>query len=241
VESGARYDGHAEWYDETFRAYGHSHYPGPLMRELLGQPPSPTAVCLDVGCGTGLHAASIASTGYTHIGVDLSGDQLAVARSRTPALVRGDAARLPFATGCVPRVVSAFTHTDMDDFASVVAEAARVLCAGGRFVYIGLHPCFVGNFLDRGDEVESRTLRLLPGYGEPEVRLDATGRFSLRSRVGGNTLALGDFLRAFLEAPGLSLRSFRELDTTSSRWDRHSDGRIVPWNVAVVADKRPTD
>jgi SAM-dependent methyltransferase len=237
VENSARYDGNAEWYDETMRAYGHGHYPASLMAELLGHPPSPAAVCLDVGCGTGLHAASIASAGYTPIGLDLSGDQLAIARTRTPALLRGDAARLPFASGCIPRVVSAFTHTDMDDFASVVAEVARVLCDGGRFVYVGLHPCFVGSFLDRSEEVELRILRLFPGYGEREVRLDATGRFSLRSRVGGSNLALADFLRAFLDAPGLSLRSFRELDTRSNRWDGHSDGRMVPWNIAVVADK----
>ncbi len=114
-----------------------------------------------------------------------------------------------------------------------------MLSDAGRFIYIGLHPCFVGTFLDRTAEVESRTLCLQAGYGEPEVRIDTTGRFSLRSRVGGNNLALGDFLQAFLDAPGLSIRSFRELDTTSTRWGRHADGRIVPWNLAIVAEKSP--
>ncbi len=233
----ARYDGNADWYDASYRAYADSHSWGALVRELLGQPPAQGAACLDVGSGTGLHASSIAAAGYAPIGLDLSADQLDIARTRMSALVRGDAARLPFASGSVPRVISVFTHTDMDDFSSAVAEVARVLSDAGRFIYIGLHPCFVGSFLDRTAEVESRTLCLQPGYGEADIRRDATGRFSLRSRVGGNNLARGDFLQAFLDAPRLSIRSFRELDTTSAHWDRHADGRIIPWNLAIFAEK----
>jgi len=41
-----------------------------------------------------------------------------------------------------------FAHTDVDDFAAVVREVARVLSPGGRFVYVGTHPCFVGRHID---------------------------------------------------------------------------------------------
>lgn len=235
----ARYDGNASWYDTTFAAYADVDGWGGLVRELLGPAPGQGVLCLEVGSGTSLHAASISAAGYVPLGLDLSADQLRVAQVRTSALVRGDAARLPFLSSTFSRVISVFTHTDMDDFTSVVAEAARVLKAGGRFVYIGLHPCFVGSFADRAAEVESQTLFLRPGYGDPEVRVDTTGRFALRSRVGGNNLSLGGFLHAFLDAPGLSLRSVRELDTGGSSWSStgEENERLVPWNVAVVAEK----
>jgi SAM-dependent methyltransferase len=233
----ARYDGHARWYDETYRAYADAQSWGSLLQALLGPPPFSGAACLEIGAGTSLHAASIASAGYEPVGLDLSLDQLRVGRERASALVQGDAARLPFRSNTFPGVVSVFTHTDMDDFCAVVAEAARVLTNAGRLVYIGLHPCFVGTFLDRRDELEAQTLCLRSGYGDEEVRIDTSGRFTLRSRVGGNNLSLTEFLQAFLEAPGLCLRSFRELDTASIDWTADADGRLVPWNVALVAEK----
>jgi hypothetical protein len=39
-------------------------------------------------------------------------------------LVRADAARLPFRAGSCPLVVSAFTHTDVDDFTNLAREPA---------------------------------------------------------------------------------------------------------------------
>jgi hypothetical protein len=46
----ARYDGHADWYDESIAAY--SATATPLLLRLVGTDPGN---CLDVGCGTGAH------------------------------------------------------------------------------------------------------------------------------------------------------------------------------------------
>ena len=46
----ARYDGHSEWYDETFSAF-HNKDEEAWLRECLG--PGAGAICLDVACGTG--------------------------------------------------------------------------------------------------------------------------------------------------------------------------------------------
>jgi 2-polyprenyl-3-methyl-5-hydroxy-6-metoxy-1,4-benzoquinol methylase len=53
---------------------------------LLGSVDADSSVCLDVGCGTGLHFGAVAARGYTVVGVDLSADQLRIAasRNRTP-------------------------------------------------------------------------------------------------------------------------------------------------------------
>ena len=236
-EAVARYDGHAGWYDETFTGYGHSEKWATVIAETLGPPDKAGDWCLEVGCGTGLHAASVRAAGYAPVGVDISFDQLRIARPRLSAALLADGARLPVGNDTVARVLLCFTHTDMDDFAGAVAETARVLRVGGRLAYIGLHPCFVGTFADRRDEVEEQQLRLVRGYGDSQVRVDDTARFSLRSRVGGSNLPLAGFLNAFLMQPDLRIRSVAEIDTDARAWGSRDDRRIVPWNIAIRADK----
>jgi ubiquinone/menaquinone biosynthesis C-methylase UbiE len=88
------------------------------------------------------------------VGVDASADQLRLAKQRVQrvaTLVQGDATRLPFPASSFALVVSAFTHTDMEHFAALAAEASRVLKPDGRFVYVGLHPCFKGPLPNRRD------------------------------------------------------------------------------------------
>jgi ubiquinone/menaquinone biosynthesis C-methylase UbiE len=139
----ARYDGVADWYDE--HVAWSTAAAAPLIARLAGRG---SGWCLDVGCRTGIHLTALAETGWSVVGVDASADQLRVARRRAgpvvAGLVRADAARLPFRAGSCPLVVSAFTHTDVDDFTNLAREARRVLEADGRFIYVGLHPCFTG-------------------------------------------------------------------------------------------------
>jgi ubiquinone/menaquinone biosynthesis C-methylase UbiE len=46
----ARYDGHAEWYDQTFSAFLNEEEVS-FLRECLGT--GSGQICLDVACGTG--------------------------------------------------------------------------------------------------------------------------------------------------------------------------------------------
>jgi SAM-dependent methyltransferase len=232
----ARYDGHADWYDETFRGLGSEAGSAGLLRSLLGPADVDDPVCLDIGCGTGLHFEAVQAGGYRVVGVDLSADQLRVAASRSRRVIQADARRLPLRDACVPAVVMTFTHTDVDDFPTAVAEAARVLRPGGRLVYLGLHPAYVGAFADRGDEVERAELRITAGYGDERLRHDPTGRFPVRSRVGARNLTLSTFLGAFLAQPALRLSAVDELDTGMQPWrPSPADGRVVPWNIAITA------
>ncbi|HKN97635.1 MAG TPA: class I SAM-dependent methyltransferase [Pseudonocardiaceae bacterium] len=230
----AWYDGHADWYDTTFRHFADDS--ATLLAELLGPPDPADPLCVDVGCGTGLHTAAVLARGHTVLGVDLSADQLRVASARNPRVVLADAARLPLPNRSVGAVTMTFTHTDVDDFPAVVGEAARVLRPGGRLVYIGLHPAYVGAFVDRHDETADGTLTLIPGYGDEHLRVDPTGRFPVRSRVGARNLTLTTFLGAFLAQHTLRLTSVTELDTAMRPWRPDAtDGRVVPSNIAVTA------
>jgi SAM-dependent methyltransferase len=181
-----------------------------------------TGSLLDVACGGAAHTAAFAEAGWDVTGVDESAEQLRYASGRGVRVEQADAASLPFADASFDAVVSIWLHTDADDFAAVVQEVARVLRAGGAFVYVGAHPCFIGphsRFV-----VGAPAPVLHPGYRE-------TGRYfegaaispeGLRAKVGAVHLPLDEFMQAFLAA-GLHLEHLEE----------PTGGREFPYMVAL--------
>ena len=207
----ARYDGLAAWYDEFVRRHELTALELDVLERLLGEG---RGRCLDLGCGTGVAIPTLARLGWSVVGVDVSADQLSVAEARTgdlaERLVLADAAELPFPDASFDAVVSLFTHTDFDDAGAVFREVARVLRAGGRFVYVGPHPCFLSPTVERradGPHVLHDGYRRRGWwYDAPGFRL---GREGIRGRVGVNHLPLADFLNAFA-ATGLKLERTEE-------------------------------
>lgn len=194
----ARYDGIADWYDTEF--LGVVHDPGRTAAlELLGRGPGRL---IDLGCGTGAHTAAFREAGWDVTGVDASEDMLRRARDRGLDVVQADTSALPFENATFDAAVSLWTHTDVDDFPALVAEAARVLRPEAPFVYVGGHPCFVGpHSLFRAAR---GVPELYPGY-RPGRRYDASepGVFNpegLRAKVGATHVPLGEFVTAFAAA-----------------------------------------
>jgi SAM-dependent methyltransferase len=121
-----------------------------------------------------------------------------------------------------------YFHTDVEDLAGAVAEVARCLRPGGRFVYIGLHPCFIGAFVDRTAEVDDQALRFVPGYSTSRwMRRGSGGGSGPWSRVGGHHKTLEGFLSTFIDA-GLRLERIVELS---------GGGVVLPRNIALAAAK----
>jgi hypothetical protein len=121
-----------------------------------------------------------------------------------------------------------YFHTDVEDFAAVVSEIGRCLKVRGPFVYIGLHPCFIGPFVDRSHEHEDNGLHFVAGYGASTWAYRGSGGgVGLWSRVGGHHKTLAGFLSAFPDA-GFRLDRVAELP---------GGGAVVPRNIAVVATK----
>jgi SAM-dependent methyltransferase len=223
---GARYDGLAREYD-AFVNLCSPYYTtaAEALRRLLGPG---EGRCLDIGCGGGHFMEIPLRLGWDVAGIDASDDQLAVARARHPdvELLCVDAAALPFAAESFDAAVSTFVHTDADDFAAVLREARRVLRKGGRLVYVGNHPCFVGA---TQEHLESGLPRLHPGYRR-------AGRWSSdeapgatpggwRAQLGSFVhLPLGEFLSSFA---GFTLEAVEELD----------DGWEYPKTIAVAVTK----
>ncbi|WP_049567825.1 class I SAM-dependent methyltransferase [Nonomuraea sp. SBT364] len=213
----AAYDEIADWYEEVFLAAGDPLGTRGLLRELLGEG---RGTCLEIGCGTGVHAAVVRDLGWTPAGVDLSAGMLRHARDRLPA-VRGDATRLPFRDAGLPAVIAMMAHTDMPDYPAVLREAARVLRPGGAFVHVGVHPCFCGGFADRGDP-EAVVIR--PGYLDRHWTKESWTDKGVRAKVGASHWPVPELLNAFVAA-GLTLERFAE------------SGGPVPVVLAVRARK----
>jgi SAM-dependent methyltransferase len=97
---------------------------------------------LDAACGTGRHAALLASLGWTTTGVDLSAEMLDVARAKVPGarFEVGDVRALPLADESYDLTVAALALCHLDDPAEAVTDIARVLRPGGQLVISDPHP-----------------------------------------------------------------------------------------------------
>lgn len=152
MSSPAAYDEIADWYENEFLAKQRSATIGTGFADTLGIDQAVVellgpghGLCLDVGCGTGIYAERVRQLGWHPVGIDISAGMLRHARQRLP-VTRGDAERLPFANNSFDSAVAVMAHTDVPDYDKVLPEIHRVLKPGGRFVHIGVHPCFCGGF-----------------------------------------------------------------------------------------------
>lgn len=141
-------------------------------------------VLLDVACGSGrlLELCTAKLPAETRlIGIDMSADELALARARFPTgrveLIEGQAQTLHMiAASSVDVVLCHWALTLMDPVAPVLAEIARVLATGGRFAAIvdGAMDAAPG-YRDVHDLIYRHVRQVLPVYGtvdlgDPRIR-----------------------------------------------------------------------
>jgi SAM-dependent methyltransferase len=97
---------------------------------------------LDIGAGEGQLARAAAAAGCGVVGVDPTGAQLraAVERGGGPRYVAGAAEALPVRSGAFDAAVACLVFEHLPDHEIAIAEVARVLRPGGRFVFFLNHP-----------------------------------------------------------------------------------------------------
>lgn len=128
----------------------------------------PGLAWLDVGCGTGALAGTIADRGAPKrlVGIDSSTGFLDRARRRLAGSVaelrEGDALALPFAAGDFDRVVSGLVLNFLPDRARARAEMVRVARPGGEIAL------YVWDYPDR--------MELMRWFWDAAVALDARAR-----------------------------------------------------------------
>jgi SAM-dependent methyltransferase len=107
---------------------------------LAAAVPAAATAILDLGCGDGHLLALLAGRpGRALVGVDLSAEELALARGRlgvTAALLQARADELPLASASLDACVSHLAFTLMADAERVAGELARVLRPGATFAAV---------------------------------------------------------------------------------------------------------
>lgn len=108
-----------------------------LMRDMSGRlhqhKGQPAPRCLDLGCGDGRLTALLRVHGFSPVGLDLSGEQVALAQRAHPgvAFAQGDAHDLAYADNAFDAVVVLGLIQSLADWKMALAEVMRVLKPGG--------------------------------------------------------------------------------------------------------------
>lgn len=169
-----------QWYQELFENYAEKYEKEVFTQGTLGEVDfiekeinhNKLTRILDIGCGTGRHAIELARRGYRVTGVDLSENQLSMAKRKSEAagvnveFMQHDACNLEFDQEFDHAIMiceGAFSlmETDEKNF-RILQGAGRALKSGGKFIFTTLnvlYPLFhsVKEFInDSGSDVVSR-------------------------------------------------------------------------------------
>jgi len=101
--------------------------------------PRPDLLVLDLATGTGDIAFALAARGAEVVGLDVTLRMIAIARAKNAAprpvqFLVGDMVALPFPNASFDAVTIGYGLRNVPDLGTAMAEAARVLKAGGRLV-----------------------------------------------------------------------------------------------------------
>jgi SAM-dependent methyltransferase len=133
---------HARWWQEGFTEGNDPEYVEQII-PLAAEHLAGTCRVLDVGTGEGQLCRAATDAGAANVvGVDPAWAQLGVARQRGggPAYARAAGARLPFASEAFDAVMACLVFEHIDAVDQAIAEVARVLAPGGRFLFFLNHP-----------------------------------------------------------------------------------------------------
>lgn len=208
----APYDEIADWYETVFLAAQRAEPTSAGFADRLGIDQALVELlgpgrgrCLEVGCGTGIYASRVAELGWTAMGVDLSLGMLRHAAARLP-VARADATRLPVPDRSIDAVIAVMVHTDLPDYRPVLDEIRRVLRPDGRFVHVGVHPCFCGGFADRADP---QAVVIRPGYLDGSWTTVSWTDQGIRDKVGASHLPVAELMNALVDT-GFELQRVSE-------------------------------
>ena len=132
---------HAGWWQDDFTAGVDPEYEEQIL-PLAAEHLAGARRVLDVGTGDGQVARLASELGADVVGIDPTWNQVTVARERGggPTYLRAAAAGLPFAGGGFDVVLACLVFEHIEEVDVAIAEVARVLEPGGRFLFFLNHP-----------------------------------------------------------------------------------------------------
>lgn len=157
----------------------------PVVQRILADIAPGDAV--DAACGTGRHAATLASLGHRVVGVDTTEEMLAVARAKGPNVDfrRGRLEALPLEDASADLLTCALAIEHVESLGPVFREFARVLRPGGQAIISDMHPSW---------KMLGGVAAFPTADGKPGVPF-----------VAGYTHQVSDYVEAFLTA-GFTMR-----------------------------------
>ncbi len=141
MNDGSLWEQHSTWWQRRFTEGADPEYEEqilPLVRQHLRK----AGRVLDVGCGEGQVARSIARGGTQVVGLDPTPSQISEAHRRggPPLFVQARAEQLPFGDDTFGAVLLCLAIEHIDPFEPAIDEIARVLSPGGQFLLLLVHP-----------------------------------------------------------------------------------------------------
>jgi SAM-dependent methyltransferase len=193
---------------------------------------------LDVACGHGRYTREIARrAGSQVVGLDLSGELIqraVVIEHEQPQGVRyvcDDLARSDqFSDESFDRVVCGFGLSDVDRLDDAIANVARMLRPGGRFVFSILHPCFSGVQDVAGSWPEAGR------YYDEERWFADSAASTLRQRVGANHRTISTYLNCLVRH-GLTVDSVVEPEPSAAWAAERPAAARLPLYLVIGATK----
>ena len=136
------WEAHAEWWQREFTDGVDPEYTEQIL-PLIAQHLPHGGRLLDVGCGEGQVARMAAELhDMDVVGIDPAMTQVSVATERGggPRYVQGSAADVPIADASIDAAVACLVFEHIEALDAALAEVARVLRPGGRFLFLLNHP-----------------------------------------------------------------------------------------------------
>ncbi len=235
-----RWEDHADWWQEEFTDGADAEYVEqiiPLALDLLHG----RGRVLDIGTGEGQIARLLSQRGASVVGVDPTHNQIveAIARAGGPTYLRAGAAALPFGDASFDGALACLVFEHIDEMEASMAEVARTLHPGGRFVFMLNHPLLQtpgsGWIDDHVLDPPEQYWRIGPYLTETtsieEVQKDVFIPFVHRP--------LGRYVNAMIEA-GLTLERMIEPAPPAgflARATAYEDAATIPRLLVLVAQR----
>jgi SAM-dependent methyltransferase len=218
------WDRHAGEWISWARAPGHDSYWRFHREAFLRLVPPPGRLTLDIGCGEGRLTRDLSRLGHRVVGIDASPAMVAAAASFPGAagwVAAGDAAALPVADAAADCVVAFMSLQDIDHMEDAVAEAARVLTAGGCLVIAVTHPANTAGEFAAGPDEATRPFVIEGSWFERRALADTCERDGYTMTFHSEHRPLQAYSDALANA-GFLIERIREVGDPSpaDKWHR---------------------